>query len=111
MRNIKGKQERKIIFTPMKYYSQDDEDLFFVWINKIRCVESYKEIGHELHVFLKKKRLVFSDFANLVGLFKRYRLKNPHQIADLLIDQNNDDLLRIFKKHWPSLNRKVTVHE
>jgi hypothetical protein len=46
-----------LILTPLQYYTQNDEDLFFEWLGKIKCVESFKGIGEELHVQVRSKRI------------------------------------------------------
>ena len=40
-----------IICTPLRFYSQGDEELFFEWIKRIKSVESYKGQGRELHLY------------------------------------------------------------
>lgn len=84
--------EKKItlIFTPLRFYTQDDEDLFFGWINKIKSVKSYKGIGRELHVYLSSKRISFVDLKNLMGLFDRYKLENPEQLKVFMNERNKD---------------------
>ena len=80
-----------LIFEPLKFYSPDDEDLFFEWINKINCIESYKGISTQLELIVSCQPISFNDFLNLNGLFKRYKLKNPEQLEKLFKNENNKD--------------------
>ena len=77
-----------LIFTPLSFYSHEDEDLFFEWINKVNCITGYKGIGTELHVYVSSKEIPFNDFKNLNGLFERYRLENPSQLK-VFIDKTD----------------------
>lgn len=69
-----------LIFTPLRFYTNQDEDLFFAWIDTLQCLENYEGIGRELHVHLKSKDISFIDHTNLIGLFERYKLSNPEQL-------------------------------
>ncbi len=73
-----------LILTPLKFYTHDDEDLFFAWIKKVKCIESIKGIGKELYAIIDSKTISDNDLDNLVGLFKRYKLKNPDQLTLLV---------------------------
>lgn len=78
-----------LIFTPLTFFSPEDEDLFFAWIDKVGCVKSYKGIGRELHLEVEPSELTFNDLRNLRGLFSRYGLKNPGQLKELFLDDSN----------------------
>lgn len=82
---------KKLIFTPLKFYSHEDEELFFQWINKIECIESYKGTGKELHLVISSIPISFNDFRNLRGIFKRYNLKNPQQLKELFLTEANKE--------------------
>ena len=75
----------------MKFYSPEDEDVFFGWIDKISCIESCKGIGRELHVIVADRPITFNEYSNLNGLFKRYKLKNPGQLKALFCTEENQD--------------------
>lgn len=81
----------RIIFKPLKFYSNEDEELFFQWINKIDCIESYKGIGRELQVIVSPEPISFEDFRNLRGIFKRYNLENSQQLKELFLTDKNRD--------------------
>ena len=73
----------------MRFYSTEDEELFFSWIDKIACVESYAGIGKELHLVIKQCPITFNEYRNFNGLFKRYKLKNPEQLKKLFYTEEN----------------------
>ena len=75
----------------MKFFSNDDEELFFDWINKIKCIKSYKGIGSELHLEVVDRSMTFDEFRNLYGIFKRYNLDNPQQIKTIFGNTDNQD--------------------
>ena len=85
------KNEKILVFTPLRFFSLDDEDLFFRWINKVKCVKSYKGIGKELHLVINNENISYKDFANLRGIFKRYKLKNIEQLKQLFMNEYNGD--------------------
>lgn len=69
-----------IICSPLRFYSQEDESLFFDWLSKIKSVESFKGIGRELHLYIPSKEMSFNDLQNLRGIFERYKLKKKDQL-------------------------------
>lgn len=81
--------DKILILTPMKFYSQEDEELFFTWLDKIKCIKSYKGIGRELHVVVESAPFTFNDYKNLNGIFKRYKIKNPEQLKNLFRTEEN----------------------
>jgi hypothetical protein len=82
---------KKLILTPQRFYTLEDEDLFFSWINKINCVKDYTGIGKELHVNILSGPITFNDYNNLYGLFKRYKLKNIEQLKTVFLTKKNKD--------------------
>lgn len=80
-----------LILAPLKFYSPEDEELFFSWIDKIACVESYAGIGKELHLVIAQSPITFNEYRNFNGLFKRYRLKNSGQLKELFCTEENKD--------------------
>ncbi len=80
-----GKYEYKkdkvtLILTPLKFYTQDDENIFFMWLGRIKSIESSKGIGRALYVTISSDSISYNDRENLDGLFERYKLKNPDQL-------------------------------
>lgn len=76
-------KKKMVILTPIRFYSPEDEELFFNWLDKITCIKSYQGIGQELQVLMYPRTITFDEYRNLYGLFKRYRFKNPEQLKEL----------------------------
>ncbi len=90
---VENKMNKKniLILTPMKFYSSEDEELLFDWLDKIGCIESYKGVGKELHVVISSPSITFNEYRNFNGLFKRYRFKDPGQLKALFETEENKD--------------------
>lgn len=74
----------------MKFYSPEDEELLFTWLDKIDCIKNYHGIGRELHVTISRP-ITFNEFRNFNGIFKRYKFKNPKQLKLLFETEDNKD--------------------
>lgn len=72
------------------FYSQYDEDMFFKWLNKIRCVETFGGEIETLNIAINKSKLTDIWLRELLALFYRYEVEMTQ--------------LRIFEteknKHW-----------
>lgn len=80
-----------LILTPLRFYSHEDEELFFHWLEKIPTVKRVKGIGKELHVTLSKDPITFNEYRNFLGIFKRYKIKSPEQLKILFGTEENQD--------------------
>ncbi len=67
------KKEVVLICTPLRFYSQNDEDLMFGWLDKIKSVKDYKGFGRKLHVYVDSNNIPKHDLIDLMGLFDRYK--------------------------------------
>ena len=76
----------KIDTSPIRYFSQLDEDFFFSWAQRIPCVRSVD--NGFLHI--RSKRLAESDLRDLIAVMHRYRMPMA-QLQQFLNDRN---------KHW-----------
>ena len=56
--------------------------MFFYWISKITCIESFKGIGDELHLYVNAQQISLENFLSLHGLVRRYKI-NEEQLAPL----------------------------
>lgn len=86
-------EEKKniLILTPLRFYSPEDEALFFQWIDGMRFIKSYKGIGRELHLNVSNRSIDFNDYRSIHGLFKRYKLKNIDQLKKVFGTKENED--------------------
>lgn len=64
-----------LICTPLRFYSERDEDFFFAWLAEIECVSGIKGIGRELHVKIESEEIPEKDLKELFGLFRRYGMQ------------------------------------
>ena len=69
------------------YYSYIDEEIFFQWFAKIRCIESFEEARDELYLHLIPGELDYEGMHELIALFYRYKI-NMHQLLALMNDTN-----------------------
>jgi hypothetical protein len=61
-----------LICTPLLFCTQNDEELFFEWLKKVKCIEKYVGVGDELHLYILSKRITNNDLFELMGVFRRY---------------------------------------
>jgi hypothetical protein len=84
--------KKTLILSPLKFYSSDDEKLFFKWIDKIKCIKSYEGAGRELHARVDESRhITFNEYRNLYGIFKRYHLDHCEQLKVLFMTEENKE--------------------
>lgn len=81
--------------TPLRYYTQNDEDLMFTWFDKIKSVKDYAGSGRELYVYIASKDIPKEDLLDLMGLFGCYRF-NAQQLEVF----KNDDNKNLFKENY-----------
>ncbi len=79
-----------LICTPLRFYTHEDEELFFNWIKKIKCIEKFKGVGVALNLYVTSKDLSDNEVLNLIGLFDRYKF----DIKQLEIFKNENN------KNW-----------
>lgn len=75
----------------VKFYATYDEDAFFEYLKKIKSVTSFK--GKKDSIYMTIENLTDDDLCNLVGLFRRYKIK-----LDNLSNQLNDSHKNIFEQ-------------
>lgn len=83
------------------YHSLKDEDAFFEWINKIKCVKSFEGARDELYLDLTDSPPTDQDLKEFIGLFYRYKV-DMKQLARFLTPEN---------KSWFYDNKKAFWHE
>lgn len=62
-----------LICTPMRFYSHNDEELLFAWINKIPSISHVEGIGRELHMHIISNTIPNNELRDLIGIFQRYK--------------------------------------
>ncbi len=61
-----------LVCSPLFFFSQNDEDLMFAWLDKVKSIKGSKGNGRELRLFLNDKNIPLEDLWDLMGVFTRY---------------------------------------
>jgi hypothetical protein len=77
-----------LVLTPLRFFTKDDEEIFFLWLKKIKCIEKIQGIKKELYITISSSTIEDNDLENLQGLFERYKIKNPSQLQ--VFEHSND---------------------
>jgi hypothetical protein len=81
------------------FYSQKDEDMFFTWIKKIKCIEKFEGAGDELYLDLKSKVISDQNLRDLLALFYRYKI-DMKQLKIFLNKRNEKWFYGNPKGYW-----------
>lgn len=69
------------------FYSQLDENMFFVWIKSIPCIKKIEGAGDELYLDLVDRELNYEDIKDLIALLYRYKIK-MNQLQPFITEKN-----------------------
>jgi hypothetical protein len=69
------------------FYCLKDEDAFFEWIKKIKCIEKFEGASDELYLDLFDRELDYEDLKELTALLYRYKVP-MHQLARFINEKN-----------------------
>lgn len=58
----------------VSYYSRHDEDCFFHWLGKIKCVTKFYGQGRVLFIVVDRAAVTRIELMELLGFFYRYGL-------------------------------------
>lgn len=64
------------------YYGNADEEMFFLWIDRIASIKVHKGVGDTLYLYVDPKAHEFKEFLSLRELFSRYGIDDA-QLAPL----------------------------
>ena len=78
----------------VKYYSQQDEKVFFAWLDTIRAIKKYYGKGRTLYLEIDERRVREETITELIALFRRYRVSTK-QLGLLQTAEN----MTWMKKH------------
>ena len=76
-----------LICTPLRFYTQQDENILFNWLDNIQCIEKYEGIGRALHCYINSEEIADDDLLNLMAIFDRYKF----DATQLRIFMNNNN--------------------
>lgn len=75
--------------SPLRFYTKDDEELFFEWVKKIKCIHKFEGVGRELYLYISSTKISNDDLLNLMALFDRYKF-DVSQLKIFMNDSNKD---------------------
>jgi hypothetical protein len=78
-----------LICKPLRFYTNNDEDLFFNWLKKIECIKNYEGVGNSLQLHITSKKISNNDLLELFGLFDRYKFDSK-QLAIFKNESNKE---------------------
>lgn len=81
------KEKIILICTPLRFYTQNDEALFFKWIKKIKSIEQFEGVGRALNLHVSSNKISNNDLLDLMGIFDRYKFDSDQ----LQIFMNEDN--------------------
>lgn len=85
-----------IVCKKVYFYSQLDEDVFFIWIKSIPCIKKFEGVGDELYLALVDRELSYEDMKNLIALLYRYKIKMDQ--LQSFVTENNRAAVEPWKK-------------
>lgn len=80
------------------YYSQYDEDVFFNWLKKIKCVVNFDGEGEILRFEVNKTKLNDRWLREILALFFRYEIEMTQ--LKVFIHKNNSSWFCDPEKYW-----------
>jgi hypothetical protein len=78
-----------LICSPLRFYTDTDEALFFNWLKKIKSILEIKGVGRELHLIFASRHISDKDLREIMGVFDRYKFDNA-QLKVFMNDSNKD---------------------
>jgi hypothetical protein len=79
--------ETILICSPLRFYTDVDEELLFQWLKAISCVIEIEGVGKELHLRVRNDYMSHEDLLNLIGIFNRYKF----DVNQLLVFKNKEN--------------------
>lgn len=86
---VTGEGDLVLFCTPLRFYTQRDEDLLFAWLDSIACITKYEGIGRVLNCYIASTKISDDDLLNLMGIFDRYKF-DAKQLRIFMNDDNRD---------------------
>lgn len=80
------------------YYSKGDEDAFFRWLKRIRCVTNFRGVCRELLIEVAPDQVDYKALREFIGLFRRYGV-DMRQLA-VFETTENAEWFRDKQKFW-----------
>ena len=78
----------------VKFYASYDEDAFFEWLKKIKSITSVRGKGNS--IFLTVDSVSNEELYNLIGLFRRYKIKMSG--LEQILNESQQELFHEYQK-------------
>ncbi|MDR1670211.1 MAG: hypothetical protein LBR43_00595 [Spiroplasmataceae bacterium] len=91
----------RLVCKSVIFHSKIDDDLFFKWIKKIKCISEIEGKGDELYLYVNEEKVDERYLREILGLFCRYNI----DMKQLKLFLNNDN------KPWFFDNKEAFWHE
>lgn len=85
------------------YYTSTDEDLFFTWLKKIKCIKKIDGRLDELYLHISSHKISDNNLVELIALFYRYKV----DMKQLQIFLNNKNKAWFFDNKRAYWHRRV----
>ena len=76
-----------LVASQVKFYSDQDEDVFFGWLKSISCVQDIRGVGDNIEIEVDDKKVDSPALRELIAICTRYEIEMS-QLALLETDQN-----------------------
>jgi hypothetical protein len=94
-----NKQEVVLVCKRVVFYELKDEEAFFEWIAKIKCVVKCEGEQANIYLHIKSNKISDANLRDLLALFFRYKI-NMKQLAVFLHDQNKSWFFDNVQMYW-----------
>ena len=83
------------------FFSSGDEDAFFDWLGRIRCIQEVRGEGDGLQILFESVAVSDPDLRELIAVFHRYRL-DPAPLKQFLSAENGGWFRDDPQAYWHS---------
>src|ERR1700681_2000892 len=95
---MKNKNNVVLIARRVVFYSMNDEDVFFEWLDRLPCVSHHEGKGESLYIEINQESVNELALRDLLALFHRYDIDKKQLIA---FDREEfSQWFRDEKKYW-----------
>ncbi|WP_152984678.1 hypothetical protein [Stenotrophomonas terrae] len=92
----------------VRFYSTGDEDAFFHWLNRIKCISHHEGLGAELLLHVDSRAVDEASLRDLIAFFWRYEV--PMEQLAIFDRTAHSSWLRNQKSFWFASMFGTTPH-
>ncbi len=89
----------KLACKKLTFYSKEDENSFFKWLDSISCIKEIKGIGDTIFLTVNTKKPSNSCLREILAIFQRYKI-DMTQLAVFLNDKNKEWFYDQKQAYW-----------